>query len=201
MKSGIVFDLDGTLYDARGVNEENRSAALQAVSEFFSMPLEKAGVLIQEMQDLDDVASISRAVSMLGVPSSIFAGHQLRLINPELHIKEDPDLVSLVEEARRKYRLALYTNTRREFVPRIIRCIGFPLDAFDIVVAGGDVKDPKPSVLELRKVVEQLGILPVDCFAVGDRWTVDLEPATKIGMTPVHVRSRDELVEWLRSII
>jgi FMN phosphatase YigB (HAD superfamily) len=201
MKSGIVFDLDGTLYDASGMDAENRSAALGAISEFLKISCDESIALLERAQQKNGVSSISRAVFVLGIPDSIFLRHQLNSLNPEQHIKSDPVLVRLIRQAMGFYKMALYTNTRREFVPRVIKCIGFLGDEFGVVVAGGDAQEPKPSILELQKVVQRLGIPPADCYAVGDRWDVDLAPASSIGMNPVHVKSRDELVVWLQSVI
>jgi FMN phosphatase YigB (HAD superfamily) len=201
MKSGIIFDLDGTLYDATGIDAENRSAALNAISEFFAVSENEANSLLGRAQQTNGVASISRALFVMGVPDSVFLKHQLASLHPEQHIKSDPLLANLVRQAMATYKIALYTNTRRELVPRIIKCIGFLGDEFSVVVAGGDVREPKPSIFELQNVVKQLGIPPSDCFAVGDRWAVDLAPAASIGMTPIHVNSRDELVQWLQSVV
>lgn len=201
MKSGIVFDLDGTLYDAPGVDAENRSAALEAISEFLAISENDAKILLERTQQTNGVTSISRALFIIGVPDSIFLKYQLENLHPERHINSDPLLVGLIRQAMGEYKIALYTNTRRELVPRIIKCIGFLGDEFDVVVAGGDAREPKPSIFELQKVVERLGVSPADCFAVGDRWAVDLAPAVSIGMTPIHVNSRDELVEWLQLVI
>jgi FMN phosphatase YigB (HAD superfamily) len=201
VKSGIVFDLDGTLYDATGVDSENRYSALGAISEFLSISKNEASILLDRTQQTSGITSISRAIFALEVPDSIFLKHQLINIHPEQHIKPDPELVSLIRKAIPTYKMALYTNTRREFVSKITQCIGFWGDEFGVIVAGGDAQEPKPSISELQKVVQQLGISPVDCYAVGDRWAVDLAPASSIGMTPVHVTSRDELFDWLCSII
>lgn len=201
MKSGIIFDLDGTLYDAPEVDAENRSAALAAISEFLVVSGNDASSLLKCAQETNGVTSVSRALFVMGVPDPIFLKHQLLNLHPERYIKPDPLLVRLIRQAMGAYKMALYTNTRREFVPRIIKCIGFLGDEFTAVVAGGDVREPKPSKFELQKVVERLDVSPADCFAVGDRWAVDLAPAASIGITPIHVNSRDELVQWLKSVV
>lgn len=201
MKRGIVFDLDGTLYDAPGVDAENRDAALGAISDHLLVSMSDADALLVRTQGMNGVASISRALYVIGVPDTVFFEHQLKTVFPERHIMPDSVLVGLIRRAMVFYKIALYTNTRRELVPRIVRCLGFSEGEFDVVVAGGDAQEPKPSITELQKVVQRLGVDPLDCYAVGDRWAVDLAPASSIGMTPVHVKSRDDLIEWLKSII
>jgi len=201
MRRGIVFDLDGTLYDAPGVDAENRDAALGAISDHLMVSMSEADALLVRTQGMNGVASISRALYMIGVPDAVFFEYQLKTVFPERHIMPDPVLVGLVRRAMRLYKIALYTNTRRELVPRIVKCLGFLEGEFDVVVAGGDAQEPKPSIIELKKVVQRLGVDPVECYAVGDRWAVDLAPASLIGMTPVHVKTRDDLIKWLESII
>lgn len=201
MRRGIVFDLDGTLYDAPGVDAENRGAALRAISDYLLVSVSEADALLERTQGMNGVASISRALYMIGVPDAVFLEHQLKTVFPERHIMPDPVLVGLIRRAMGLYKIALYTNTRRELVPRIVRCLGFLEREFDVIVAGGDVQEPKPSIIELQKVVQRLGVDPVNCYAVGDRWAVDLAPASSIGMKPVHVESRDDLIKWLESIV
>jgi FMN phosphatase YigB (HAD superfamily) len=201
MRRAIIFDLDGTLYDAKGLDAQNRSAAICAVKEFMRVSKKEAtAIILQKQGSTEGLTSISRALFSLGVPDDVFKKFQLKLLKPEEFIVNDGVLVSLVRNIKSEYKLVLHTNTRKELVLPIISCIGFRNDDFDLIVAGGDVEEPKPSVAELRKILTVLAVNPAECYAVGDRWLVDLAPAKILGMKTIHVASRGELVHWLQSI-
>jgi FMN phosphatase YigB (HAD superfamily) len=200
LKKAIIFDLDGTLYDTEGLDEENETAAIQSLVEFKRIePADAKSLLDKSRNSTTGKISLSKSLYLLGVPDPVFKSHQLRLLNPERHIFQDEELVSVIRSLKNDFSISIYTNSRREIVPRILMAIGFSVDDFDQIVAGGDVGEPKPSATEMAKVVRNLGLNPEDCYMVGDRWQVDLAPAEDVGLKTVQVNSRNQLVNWLES--
>jgi FMN phosphatase YigB (HAD superfamily) len=175
---------------------------VSAVAEVKGVSLLEAQMLLLSAQGtLAGLTSISSAVKSLGIEDEVFSKHQGFFLNPELHISRDDELVGLLRGLRLQFKIALHTNTRRDFVGRVLQAIGLTTADFDLVVAGGDGLDPKPSRSSLERILTELSVNANNCYAVGDRWLVDLQPAVDLGIKPVHVKSRDELVNWLKSII
>lgn len=194
----IVFDLDGTLYDTKVIDELNKRAGVRAIQDSMKINHDQAIQLF--LKTKAETHSTSGAVTKLGVPEDVFKKHQLELIKPQKYITPDAELCSLIKRLKSRFKLVLFTNTRKEIANKILDALGFVEGDFDLILAGGDFQPPKPSILIIGNILKSLSVEASESFAVGDRWDVDLEPALEVGMKIKHVDSRNELITWMKSL-
>lgn len=198
-KGALIIDLDGTFYDSREIDRENKEAAMHAIAEFRKMPFEEAKVLFENAHSLRQTSTAS-ILSGLNIPNALVEKYQLSLIQPEAHIEADNELATLLRNLRANFRIILLTNTRRQIAIRALQAMNLHENDFDLILAGGDIIEPKPSVEVIRKALNAVNCDPKNSYTIGDRWTVDLEPGQKLGMQAVLVRGRDEFVAWLKTM-
>jgi HAD superfamily hydrolase (TIGR01509 family) len=70
---------------------------------------------------------------------------------------------------KKKVKTALVTMSMRRMAKQVADSIGF--DAFDVIVAGDDVRHGKPHPEPYLKAAELLGVKPEDCVAFEDSLT------------------------------
>jgi FMN phosphatase YigB (HAD superfamily) len=122
------------------------------------------------------------------------------LIQPETHIETDNELATLLRNLKARFRIILLTNTRRQIAIRALLAMNLHENDFDLILAGGDFTEPKPSVETLRSALKTVNCEPTISYTVGDRWAVDHEPGQELGMHAILVQGRDEFVAWLKTM-
>lgn len=203
--TAYIFDLDGTLYSTLGMDNANHKAITQAVEKHFAVTADEAKRKIETALGTYSKAegrpSLYGAALSLGVPDQIIERLQRRYVNPKKLLKTDIELADLLSRLASRSKLALLTNTRTSIAMQALEALGIKKDVF-IEVWGGDILcSPKPNADEIIRLCAELDVLPSNVVSVGDRWEVDLAPAIKAGLMFRKVSGRDDLVNWLRSII
>lgn len=201
MIDGIIFDLDGTLYDSDGMDRANKRAIVQAIAEHKKIAEEAAQALLE--QALGQYSSSAGRPSLygtalrLGIPDEIIERVQNERVVPAELLSADPELACEIQRLSLTIRLALLTNTRTKIAVAAVQTLGIPAGTFSIIRGGDELAHPKPSAADLLRICREFRIEPERCVSVGDRWIVDLAPAKEIGMQTREVCGRDELYEWL----
>jgi FMN phosphatase YigB (HAD superfamily) len=115
---------------------------------------------------------------------------------------EDIYLQRLLRALSRKYRFAIVTNNTPELTQRILSSIGIHDFFCDETIVCADGEMIKPDKRLWYRLLEKMGIdEPEMCLMVGDRYDIDLKPATKMGMKVVQVESVDDIYRLLRSLV
>lgn len=204
MIEGIVFDLDGTLYDNDGMDLANKRAIVRAIAEQMKITEDEAQEMLEralgKYSSSEGRPSLYGAALQLGVADELIESFQLEHVIPAKILSADPELAREIERLSGIVQLALMTNTRTTIAAAAIQALGIPTHAFAIIRGGDQLARPKPSAFDLLMICKELNIKPEQCVSVGDRWSVDLAPAHEIGMQTKEVDGRDELYEWLCGI-
>jgi HAD superfamily hydrolase (TIGR01509 family) len=96
-----------------------------------------------------------------------------------------PGARELLQSLReRGVRTALVTMSVRSMAEQIVSAI--PFDAFDVIVSGDEVGEPKPHPEPYLRAAELLGVEPVDAVAIEDS-LVGLSSAVASGATTIGV--------------
>jgi HAD superfamily hydrolase (TIGR01509 family) len=91
---------------------------------------------------------------------------------------------------RENIKTALVTMSMHRMAQQVVDAIGF--DAFDVIVAGDDVRQGKPHPEAYLKAAELLGVRPEDCVAFEDSNT-GLRSAEAAGTKAVGIKNIVEI--------
>lgn len=162
----VAFDLDGTLIDSAGDIAAATNHSL-AQAGFAQLELSKIRSYVGD----GSIALMERA-SGLDRGDRRFSGLMSDFLNhySELPVAETtllPGALEVLTTAKRHFRLALCTNKPRRLTSLVLA--GLDLERyFDVVVAAGDVPEPKPHPAPLQSVAEQLKVSTRELVLVGD---------------------------------
>lgn len=101
-----------------------------------------------------------------------------------------PDAVGIIEELRKRYRLALLTNGLPELQRKKIEAARFG-DVFEAVVISGALGVGKPAAAPFVRVLDALRLSADEAVMVGNSLRADIAGAQGVGMPAIWVRRPD----------
>ena len=169
----IMFDLDGTLVDTAA-----------EIAEAVNLTLREAGL---------SPIPAARVRNWIGKGTAWLFGNALEAATGDADIRTSARYTQLYPRFLQHYadltgrmstpypgaktalqglhqsgcRLAVVTNKERSLTLRLLDCHGLS-DTFDVLVAGGDTPQGKPSPLPLQLALQQAGVVAGDALFVGD---------------------------------
>ncbi len=204
MRSAVVFDCDGVLFDSRAANVAYYNAIRRALG---LPPMDAAWE-----RDCHYLAASEVVARMFGPdPAAIErARAAARSVDYEPFyalMTPVPGLHAILERLKRAHRLGMATN-RGSSVPEVVRRFGLAAH-LDAAVGVLDVARPKPHPDVILACLERLGVLPSAAVYVGDAET-DLAAADAAGVrfvavgengwSPRSVRTLAELPDALATL-
>jgi phosphoglycolate phosphatase/putative hydrolase of the HAD superfamily len=195
----LIFDLDSTLYthedyarfqnrvlverlaSARGESFERTEAALE------TLKAERRAAKIGD-------SSLGNLFATLGIPIATSVAWREELIHPEGWLTPDPRLALALDRLAGDFRLALVTNNPRSVGEASLRVLGVR-SSFELVIGLDDSLRSKPDPASFRLALERLGAPAEAAISIGDRYSVDIEPALGLGMGGILVTCVDEVYE------
>jgi beta-phosphoglucomutase-like phosphatase (HAD superfamily) len=189
----IVFDCDGVLVDSEGLAWLAWREVL-AVHGYRPSDDEIRTLLGRSADEIHNYFASRVKISDEAEMKSALESTMMRLFDE--HLKGFEDAVSLAIEGRtRGLRIAVASSSDHRRVVRSLDIVGIS-ELFDVIVAGDDVQNGKPSPDVYVEAARQLGIAPRNCLAVEDS-RVGVSAALAAGMFVVAVlrskADRDDL--------
>jgi len=180
--STIIWDVDGTLYlRNKALNHDVREAELivlqnhtnwdrkQVEEEFYAVYPKKS-------------SSATKAVALLTNISTEQAAKEMEEhFSRDKYLTYDQKLVDLFS-ALSTFDHYILTNGVEEVVYSTLAALGLQHSQFVEIVTSEKVGDNKPTTLGYEYILKQTGKPPNTHLMVGDRDSVDLQPAKKVGM-------------------
>lgn len=161
----VIFDFDGTLFDATDAIYHSLNAALVAHGR---APLTRAEILprigrplYEIFQALEPAAARDRVQSHVDAYRAAFWPVCLT------HTREMPGLRACLDGLRGRVRLGIATNRSANGARYILDGFGFSTD-FTSIVALEHVKQVKPHPEAVLTACAQLGVTPAQALMVGD---------------------------------
>lgn len=194
MVRGILFDLDGTLFD--------RDAAIRALvtdqHSRFSGPF--AGVdlatYLGRVLELDahghgdKVTVYQQVVAQLALPPALAAVLAMDFWERyHAFCKRSPESLSVLTELRRRgFKLGVITNGREEIQGPVIRRLGLT-ELLDVTLISEREGVRKPDRRIFERALARLDLRPEDAWYVGDHPGTDVAGAVGAGLSAVWKRT------------
>jgi 2-haloacid dehalogenase len=104
-----------------------------------------------------------------------------------------PEVADALREARaRGWKLAILSNTDRDFIEASMSEIGVP---FELAIVASEIHSYKPARTHWLRFFEEAGTLREACVHVAQSHVHDVVPATELGLRTVWVNRRRETHE------
>jgi HAD superfamily hydrolase (TIGR01509 family) len=168
LPAAVLWDMDGTLIDSEPYWMKSEGSFAKANNSNWT---EQDGLSLVGMSLYDSSKIIKERVGSDLEPEQII---QKLTDDVSAQLKQEifwrpgaRDLLLLLR--KKKVKTALVTMSMHRMAKQVADSIGF--DAFDVIVAGDDVRHGKPHPEPYLKAAELLGVKPEDCVAFEDSLT------------------------------
>lgn len=187
----VLFDLDDTLYPERQYVYSGFSAVAHWVHSQLNMSAESC---VQQLTALFDggerrhtfdvwlAINHPESVSLVSALVSVYRNH-----TPVISLF--PDVLPILHELRRRFRLGILTDGIREVQERKISVLALE-DLFDVIILSDSLGREawKPSPRGYEAALEALGVEPKAAAYVGDNPAKDFLGARRAGLWSVRIR-------------
>jgi HAD superfamily hydrolase (TIGR01509 family) len=189
LPSAVLWDMDGTLIDSEPYWMNSEGAFARENNTVWT---KQDGLSLVGMSLYDSSKIIKEKVGSSLEPEQI-----IQRLTDEVtaQLKQKviwrPGAKELLTMLRREnIKTALVTMSMHRMAQQVVDAIGF--DAFDVIVAGDDVRQGKPHPEAYLKAAELLGVRPEDCVAFEDSNT-GLRSAEAAGTKAVGIKNIVEI--------
>ena len=189
LPSAVLWDMDGTLIDSEPYWMNSEGAFARENNTVWT---KQDGLSLVGMSLYDSSKIIKEKVGSNLEPEQI-----IQKLTDEVtaQLKQKviwrPGAKELLTMLRREnIKTALVTMSMHRMAQQVVDAIGF--DAFDVIVAGDDVRQGKPHPEAYLKAAELLGVRPEDCVAFEDSNT-GLRSAEAAGTKAVGIKNIVEI--------
>jgi putative hydrolase of the HAD superfamily len=192
---GIIFDLDGTLYESPRFAAAIQNAAANYIAKVTAIDPASACSIIAETrcrltEELNEIPTLSAVCSELGGNIRELHAFFESNLTPETYLSKDQRVLSLLQNLHNEISLYIYTNNNRALTTRILNHLGLST-FFRRIYTIDDTWTSKPDKATLERILEEAGLTPSQALFVGDRYDVDLRLPEQIGC-PVHLSQNIE---------
>jgi len=196
---GIVFDIDGTLYDRPEYARSQVSVLVERLAERRGETVEETWRAVEAWRDEHQARhgvrqSIGNTFVGFGIPIEESVRWREELIHPEQYLTRDERLRETMIDLNGRYRLLALTNNPVLVGRRTLEVLGID-DLLHDVIGLDSTGKSKPDTAPFIAASERLGMPPAELVSVGDRHDVDIAPALKVGMGAILVRDVRDVYE------
>ncbi len=181
--SGIIFDLDGVIYD---ITEAINKAVEDAI-EKYNLNVNKDEImqeiahLIEEIQNypvpqiilnsynlLKEVNALKGLKYFKKMRIAIFLFNQFNKYREEAKIFEGID--ETISKLSKKVKLAILTNNKSTYAEEVLEKFNLT-DYFEIIIGFNEVTEVKPSPEGILKILDRWNLKPSETIFIGDMTT------------------------------
>ena len=196
----VLFDLDNTLIDFIKMKKEACRSAVKAMRNVGLKIDEKTGLekLIDTYYRVgleSDYAITTFLRELTGkVDESILqAGIDGYLKTKPKFLKPYPYVLETLEMLKgQDLKLGIITDAQREKALQRLNAMNITR-FFDIIVTYTEIKVKKPDLLPFKLAIKKLDLKPEEILFVGDSPRMDIEPAKKLRMKTLLIKTHEDL--------
>jgi HAD superfamily hydrolase (TIGR01509 family) len=164
-KKSIIFDLDGTLVDAKELHHAGFEWAVQQQKDFILN--ETYRVMLEGLPTLNKVERLNSMGFNLD-PDLVYQQKQSHTNRNLDSLEWNPEIPELLEQLSERYNLGLASNARSRFVFNVVELMG--LHCFDIILTANyaPMHLRKPNPWMFTEVMRLLDSAPKDTIILED---------------------------------
>lgn len=183
----ICWDLDGTLYpDNPKLKQHINDLIIDSVALKNNWSNDVAVEKLR--QKISKFKSTTKSLSELGVDGTQFFINIWESINLNLYLKINKKLSKLFNISKIKNSIFTNSNTLKN-VKTKLEAIGINPKDFTFIMTSTQIGFTKPDKRVFEAIIKKSKLEPEEILYVGDRDSVDIIPAKKIGMKTCMVRN------------
>ena len=194
----IVFDLDGTLYNKRGLSLR---MVLHAPLDIRKMQAERAtrasmkGMWLGDEKHFDETYFQRMAARMHCSATAAEQWYNQRYMPLMVkiikkHYQLVPWVMPFIQQCK-KLGVRLVVLSDYGHTTEKLQALGLEQSLFDWVVSAPELGGLKPAPQLMARVAEQMGVQPNQCLVIGDREDTDGELARAVGATYWRCNNED----------
>lgn len=202
--SGLLFDIDGTLYDEPAYLASHKQSLTERLAMELGRSYDEVRHEVREVQDRLAAESgrrpsLANTFLEFGVSMEQNVAWRSRLLKPERYLGHDPQLAETLSALQRQFALAALTNNPADIARRTLEILGVGA-FFPAIVALDDTLVSKPDLEPFRAGLAALELPAREVIMIGDRYDVDIAPALELGLSGVLVDGVED-VYALREVL
>lgn len=199
MLKAVVFDADNTLYESRKAAKKADLIIMKKLSKLIKKPKEKC---YKEFMDIVKKVKDSKfpyyrtrrySYSLLlrkyGIinPDLVERVYNLFEKNEIKNTKLYPEVLFMLKELKKKYKLYLFTEGFKEFVDKKLKKFKLKKYFSKIITSNETGLMKSAGVVAYKKFLKLTGLNPKNMIYVGDSVTKDIITAEKLGIKAVLI--------------
>ena len=183
----LCWDLDGTLYPENlNLKKHIDDLIVNSIALKNNWTNKVAEQKIK--QKVLEMKSTTKSLDYFGVDGTQFFINIWETIDLGLYIQKNKKLSKLFKESKIKNSIFTNSNTLNN-VKAKLKIIGINPKDFSFIMTSTQIGFTKPDKKVFEAIIKKSGLKPSEILYVGDRDSVDILPAKKIGMKTCMVRN------------
>jgi len=181
----LIFDVDGVLEKEEKLVEARMETQMKLISEKYDLSLENAKKKFWDVKNSmseDRKHTTAYVMEELGISRADYF-ESLDNINPEGIIEPFENVEEMLKSLS-EYRLVVYSNSPVKACKRTLEAINV-LKYFDRVYTAEDFNESKPSLKNLKHILNEEGFKVEDTYAVGNSPEKDTYPPMELGIKAI----------------
>ncbi len=176
----LLWDVDGTLYKSDpSLVREIRQQTYIRISKELAVDVEKAKESFSKWYHA--MGGATAAVTRMGLSRQLILD-AVDAVDKTTYIRRDDRLRHMLEDSLSGYKHIIVTNTSRRGTLRTLEILGLKPGLFKALITADDVVHSKPDTEPFVKALNVTGAPPSTHLSIGDRESVDIVPAKKLGI-------------------
>ncbi|MFP4643965.1 MAG: HAD family hydrolase [Spirochaetales bacterium] len=202
--SGIIFDIDNTLYRNRAYTDAQTDLLVGRLAEHLGRSCEdmKQDIAARRRQMADEAGGRTPSLANIFLEYNVDIATSVQwreeLLDPSAYLHSDPALRSTLSALGETHALVAVTNNPSSVGRATLSVLGVE-SQFAGIVGLDDSGVSKPHAkpfqlgLQLIRAASRWAVPASEVVSIGDRIPVDLEPAMELGMGAVLVESMEDV--------